>query len=136
MCKPGTIKVYTTLSLGLVLWLGVLLGQVPQQALADSNAPTATPIPTNTIAVTLPPTDTPIPTSTATEGAPAQEDTDAKGLGTSPVEDAGSSSQSQANSQPWTSSISVIDVVLIAAIVLVGLVIMGMVVFYIIRQQW
>ena len=106
MCKQGRFKFYATLSLGLALGLGLLLGLGPQQALADSNNPTATPVPSSTIAVTLPPTDTPIPTSTATQGAAGEEDTAAKGLETSPVEDAVVGSQEQAvPSQAWTSSI-------------------------------
>lgn len=135
MGKQGRLKFYATLSVGLTLGLGLLLGWVPQQARADSNDPTATPVPSNTIAVTLPPTDTPIPTSTATQGAAVQEDTAAKGLETIPVEDAVVASQEQGASQAWTSSIRVVDIVLIAAIALVGLVIMGMVVYYIIKQQ-
>jgi len=135
MCKQGRFKFYATFSLGLGLWLGLLLGWGPQQVLADSNDPTATPVPSNTIAVTLPPTDTPIPTSTATQGAAVEEDTAAKGLETSPVEDAAMGSQEQADSQAWTSSIRVIDIVLIATIALVGLAIMGMVVYYIYQQQ-
>ncbi len=136
ICRLGGIKFFATFGLGLVLWLGTLVAIVPQYALADSNDPTATQTPTPTIAVTLPPTDTPIPTNTAVqEESAAQEDSVVKGLETSQVEDTARAAQDQADQQPWTSSLRVIDLFLIAAIALVGLGIMSMVVFAIIKQQ-
>ena len=133
--RPGSSRFFSILIWILLLWLGVLLAGFPHQVQADSNDPTATLTPTATIAVTLPPTDTPIPTSEPSqEDAAAQEDTIAKGVGTSELENAAPASLDESGPKPLTSSLGLIDLVLIGAIVVVAIAVMVLVVNGIIQR--
>ena len=132
---PGVSRFLLIINCILALWLGMVFAGAPSPVHADSNDPTATSTPTATVAVTLPPTDTPLPTIEPTqEENAAQEDTTAKGVDVSQGDSAAQSSMEESGPKPWTDSLRLIDLVLLAAIVLVTIAVMILVVYGIIQR--